>query len=443
MKSKDFKTEFKKVFYGTVINPISDKKCEYYPDGAMVLSFDKRKNKWMVAELGDRQKLAKKIEAYPMADVFDYEGHILMPAFFDMHFHWVQDDVREMPKANLLKWLENYTFPTENSFSDENYAEQRALEFKGRLLSVGTLGGLCYSSIHAHALESALKHFVGDFSIGNVLMDMNSPSFLLQDSKQALQEVKKLSKKYKERYTFTPRFAPTTSPGLMTDGGKEIKKNKSFIQTHLSETTNEIEWVLGLYKEQKGFEKIKSYTEIYHKCGILGPRTVMGHCIHMSKNELDLMSKTKTAIAHCPTSNAPIRQKGLGSGLMDFKKVERHKIRWALATDIGGGPFLSMFDVMQSFVSQHQKEGRKEATYTKALFRSTLAGAEIMQKDKQTGNIAKGKEGSFIAVPFKGKAPQSAEELLKKVVAAKARARGDYDSLVAATYYGGECLYER
>ena len=104
----------------------------------------------------------------------------------------------------------------------------------------------------------------------------------------------------------------------------------------------------------------------------------MGHGIHLSSSELSMLKKTKTAIAHCPTSNAPISKKGLGSGLFDLKTISKNKIRWALGSDIGAGPYLSMVDVMNSFVSQHKKQGL--ANYTRAFYRATLAGEEIIPK---------------------------------------------------------------
>ena len=68
---------------------------------------------------------------------------------------------------------------------------------------------------------------------------------------------------------------------------------------------------MDIYTGMPGFEKVKSYTEVYEKSGILGEKTIMGHGIHLSSSELSMLKKTKTAIAHCPTSNAPISKKGV------------------------------------------------------------------------------------------------------------------------------------
>ncbi|MAX67002.1 MAG: amidohydrolase family protein [Bacteriovoracaceae bacterium] len=425
-----------------IINPQSDKKCDFIKNGALLLKKNRTKKNYFIQEIGPQKKvLAKVIDE---CQVIDYSDHVIIPSFFDMHFHWVQDDVRQMPKADLLHWLENYTFPAETKFANKAYTKKKAKVFFKRLVQTGTLGGACYSSIHPHATEEAFEHAVGDFVIGNVLMTMNSPKSLTQTKKEALDSVKFLAKKYKQNYALTPRFAIATDPQTMLATGAIAKKNKSFIQSHLSETQGEISFVTNLYKELEGFEKIKSYTEIYKKVGLLTPKTIMGHGIHLSVEELQLLKGTQTAIAHCPTSNAPIRQKGLGSGLFNFKKIERYGLRWALGSDIGGGPFLSMFDVMRSFVEQNKKAGVSGANYKKALYRATLAGAEILQKDKKLGNLNPLKEANFLVLPkINSQLKMNPESILEFYVKKGQKNRAKFDDLVEKVFYQGKLIYNK
>jgi len=170
----------------------------------------------------------------------------------------------------------------------------------------------------------------------------------------------------------------------------------------------------------------------------------MGHGIHLNDKELSLLHKTKTSVIHCPTSNAPIKDKGLGSGLFNFKKLEKAKVSWALGSDIGGGPFLSMFDVMRSFVDQNKKKKVSGATFTKALYRSTLAGAEIMGLAKRTGNFAKKKDANFIVVPLKrNMSPRNAEEALENLIAPYKLSRHNYGLLVSHTCYKGIFIFKK
>ena len=123
---------------------------------------------------------------------------------------------------------------------------------------------------------------------------------------------------------------------------------------------------------------------------MLGPKTIFGHCIYLAESEWKLLADSGSRIASCPSSNAPIEQLGIGSGLFDFEKAESLGVPWALASDIGGGPFLSMFDVMRSFVLQNRKVGRHTATFTKALHRTTFKAAELMDLSADRGMLEVG-----------------------------------------------------
>lgn len=354
---------------------------------------------------------------------------LFLPPFYDMHFHWVQDDVREMPKASLIEWLQQYTFPAESKFADPEYAREKAEFFWKRILKTGTVGGLCYSSVHEVALDEAMRCAQGEFRIGNVLMTMNSPDFLEQSEAEASQLVAKLAARYAGRYACSPRFAPTTAPSVMQAAAEAASEYGCFQQTHLDETQAEIEWVLGIYREIEGFEDVATYTEIYERCGMLGPKTVFGHCIHLTPAEWKMLAESDSVISSCPTSNAPIEQLGLGSGLFDWEMAEKYGVRWALASDIGGGPFLSMFDVMRSFVGQNEDRGTP-VSYVKALYRSTRAGAQILGLD-QKGQFAPDFDFDAIRVPVEDAILDSGnpEAILRHVVSSVSE-RVEFDDLV-------------
>ncbi|MDQ8187758.1 amidohydrolase family protein [Pelagicoccus sp. SDUM812002] len=429
-----------KAVRGRLLNPMSDTDCQLYQDALLVGRF--HGGEWLVDAIGPAKDIATSY-GWNLKEIPSCEG-TLLPPFYDTHFHWVQDDVRQMPKASLLEWLERYTFPEEARFEDPAYAENKAKAFWSRILGTGTAGGLCYSSIHDTALDAAMKYAPPCFRIGGAMMTMNCPDFLRQRKREAIAAARYGVETYGDRYCVSPRFAPTTHPEVMKETAKLANKNGLFQQTHLDETRAEIEWVLGIYSDIAGFEDVETYTEIYERCGVLGPRTVMGHAIHLEETELELLARSDTAIASCPSSNAPVDDDGLGSGLFNFEQVEERGIRWALASDIGGGPYLSMFDVMSSFVSQNRDEGVFAATYCKALYRSTLAGAQILGHADHKGNFATGKSFDFIeciAPPSDAKCG-TAEELLLATIG-QAQNRSEFDNFVLRTIIDGQSVFEK
>lgn len=429
-----------KVVRGQLLNPLSDTACSYYQDGLIVAK--ESSGDWLIEEIGEAATIAGK-RGWDLADIAPVSGSIL-PPFYDTHFHWVQDEVRDMPKTSLLEWLEAYTFPEEARFADPDYAEAKAKSFWSNIMATGTVGGLCFSSVHQTALDAAMKYAPEGFHIGSSLMTTNCPESLRQSEAEAIEAIRYGTDAFGKRFVVSPRFAPTTPPSVMREGARVAEQNQLFTQTHLCETRAEIEWVLSLYRSQDGFTDVDSYTEIYHRCQTLGPRTVMAHAIYLDDPELELLANTGTCIASCPTSNAPLEQRGLGSGLFNFEQAESYGIPWSLASDIGGGPYLSLFDVMASFVEQNRTAGNPEATFCKALYRCTQAAAEIMRVGDTRGNFLPGKRLDYIVCecPTPNDSATSAEELISSICS-QVDDRSKFDELPLFTVLNGQTVFER
>jgi guanine deaminase len=399
-----------------------------------------------INQQGKIKKLTDKVPAKAdQSKIVDWSDSLVMPGFYDMHFHWVQWTVCPKPKDSLITWLKTYVFPTEKRFKNKEFAQKQAKKFFKHLAACGTIGGAVYGSIHPHTVDLVFKYGLGHYIAGHPLMTMNSPKGLTHTPKEAAKLIKKYSKQFREKYALTPRFAPSTDHGTMSLAGELASKHGSFIQTHLSETEEEIEWVMSLFQGQKGFKNLQSYSDIYDRCSLLGPRSLLAHGIHLTADDYRRLRKTRSAIVHCPTSNAPKRERGLGSGLFDYRAAEKAKIRWALGSDIGAGPYCSMFDVMRSFIIQNRKVHRK-VNWSQALYRATLAGAEILQVEKENGSLVKGKWANLIQVKtnkktldlINKKKINNIEPVLEELILSKSKSRKTYDQIVRSTYYRGK-----
>lgn len=429
------------LYRGAVVRALSDEESQYLEDALFLVEPSGHDGSRIVA-IGPAAEIAQGI-GLDLESIEKSEG-LLMPAFFDTHFHWVQDDVREMPKTSLIEWLDRYTFPEEAKYGDRAFARAKAEFFWQRILAVGTVGGLCYSSVHEVALEEALQFAPADFRIGNVLMTMNCPENIRQTEMEAIRSVEACASRWGERYVCSPRFAPTTAPAAMEASAAAAARHGCFQQTHLCETLQEIAWVRDIYSQMPEYRDVDSYLGIYDRAGMLGARTVFGHCIYLSDEEWDLMAKSGSRIASCPTSNAPVDQLGLGSGLFDFEKAEAWGVPWSLASDIGGGPYLSMFDVMASFVAQNAAVGKKGATYTKALHRSTYRGAELMNLSLDRGMLAEGFCFDAIRVPMPaGKFCSGDGEPVLRALVEGVTERETADALVLQTFVKGESRFAK
>ena len=107
------------------------------------------------------------------------------------------------------------------------------------------------------------------------------------------------------------------------------------MQTHLSEQHDEVAWVRDL------FPGARDYLDTYESTGLLGPRGLYGHAIHLTERERARLAEVEAAVVHCPTSNTFI-----GSGLFDLAGLKAAGTRVGLATDTGGGSSFSMLRTM-------------------------------------------------------------------------------------------------
>ncbi|PWN23584.1 Metallo-dependent hydrolase [Microstroma glucosiphilum] len=135
----------------------------------------------------------------------------------------------------------------------------------------------------------------------------------------------------------TPRFAISCTDALLTSISALVSRDTSLrIQTHLSESPGEISFT------QELFPTAKSYTDVYDQFGLLGSRTVLAHCIHLSEEEMQLIKSKDSGVSHCPVSNMNIR-----SGASPVGEMLNRGIKVGLGTDVSGGYGVGMLSAIR------------------------------------------------------------------------------------------------
>ena len=331
---------------------------------------------------------------HPDGDIIDLGRQALIsPGFIDTHLHAPQLEMIGSYGGHLLEWLNRYTFPTEAKFADPQYARRGAQAFFAELLRNGTLCALVFSTIHAEATdiffdEAERRGFRA--IIGKTMMDRNAPPYLLEKPRDSYDQSRSLLKKWHNRgllrYAVTPRFAPTSTPELLEAAGA-LKKEfpDAYVQTHISENRNEVQWVHELFPEAE-------YADVYDRYGLLSERTVLAHGVHLTEEELDLLSRRGARIAHCPNSNL-----FLGSGLFRLHRVIESGVLVGLGTDIGAGTTPSMFAAMADAYKVQQVQNISLSPY-QLWYMATLGGARALSMDGETGSLEPGKSADFVVL---------------------------------------------
>ncbi|KAM4616053.1 guanine deaminase [Polymixia lowei] len=337
-------------------------------------------------------------------DVIQLAQHeFFMPGMVDTHIHASQysyaGTALDLP---LLQWLNTYTFPVESYFKDLLFAHRVYTHVVRRTLRNGTTTACYFATIHTDA-TLLLGQIANDFGqralVGKVCMDINNAVKHYKETNQESQEEtcrfigELLKKKYPlVKPVVTPRFAVSCSGVLLGQLGEIAKNNNLHIQSHISETTEEVELVKQLFPESE------SYTHVYHKHNLLTNKTVMAHGCHLSDEELTLFRETGASLSHCPNSNI-----SLCSGMLDVRKVLNHNVKLGLGTDVAGGYSVSMLDAVRRTLDTSkaltiQNPDYHTLTFEEVFRLATLGGSQALSMDDRTGNFEVGKDFDALRV---------------------------------------------
>ena len=413
------------------------------PNGALVVENGR------IANVGDYDDLRR---AHPPNSIpwIDHGAAAVFPGLIDCHTHLPQYSVVARGESELLPWLRQHIFPVEREFTGPK-ARTEAPQFFHELARNGTTTVMAYAAIYEDScdigFEAARQSGVRTI-LGKMMMDLGSygqiqPKKILSIS---LVESERLCRKWHKaengllEYAFSPRFAVTCSEKLMLGAAQLAARYGAYLQTHLAENREELEKVHHLHMTAR------DYTHVYEKCGLLTPRTVLGHCIHVNPREIAAIAAAQSSVAHCPSSNL-----FLGSGLMRLDQLLKAGINVGLGSDVAGGPELSMWRVMRAAIEVQKARTAYEPSLrplrpSEALYLATQGGARALGKSASIGTLHAGKEADLIVVDITSLLPYPQHRsamagLTPEDVVALCIYRGGPDANLE-TYVRGKCIYQ-
>ncbi len=400
---------------------------DYHEDGAVLV------RDGLIVASGDYPDIAG--QASDGCPVDDHRPNLILPGLIDPHIHYPQAQVIGSWGNQLLDWLNNYAFVEEQKFADRRHCDVIAGRFFDELIRHGTTTAVAYCSVHKASAEAFFceadrrgMRMIG----GKVMMDRNAPEGLRDTPQSGYDDTRSLIEHWHGRdrclYAITPRFAITSSPEQMEMASTLIREHPDcFVQTHLSENADEIAFARKLYPDAP------DYTGIYEHYGLLGPKSLFGHSIHLSARERAVMAESGSVAVFCPTSNL-----FLGSGLFDMDGLSADGVRSAIATDIGGGTSYSMLKTLDEAYKVLQLRGQK-LTPLKSFYLMTRGNAEALGLAGKIGSLDAGSEADIIvldsrATPAMAMRMETVQTLAEELFVLQTM--GD-DRAVAETYIAG------
>lgn len=403
-----------------------------------------------IAEVGDFDDLRRSERARGL-QWLDHGPVAIFPGLIDCHTHLPQYPAVARGESALLPWLRENIFPVERDFTGPR-AREETPRFFHELARNGTTTAMVYAAIYEDSCDvgfEAAKASGLRVILGKTMMDVGSYG-TLQPRKVvsvSLLESERLCRKWhgaeegRLEYAFSPRFAVTCSEKLMRGAAEMATRFNAYLQTHLAENKEEIEKVHHL------FMGARDYTHVYEKCGLLTPKTMLGHCIHLNAREVAAIAAAQSSVAHCPTSNL-----FLGSGLMKLDQLLKAGINVGLGSDVAAGPELNMWQVMRAAVDVQKARAAYEPNLrplrpNESLYLATQGGAKALGKSDKIGTLDLGKEADLVVVDLAALTPypkdrQSLAQLSPEDVVALCVYRGGPAATIQ-TFVRGKSVYER
>ncbi len=335
-------------------------------------------------------------------EVIDAQGCVVTPGLVNTHHHLYQSLTRVVPgeqDALLFGWLQTL-YPIWAKFGPEEFfvsaqAGLAELALSGCTMSSDHLylypnGARLDDTVEAARTIGIRFHPTrGSMSIGESDGGL-PPDSLVEQEADILEDSIRLIDKFHDaspgamlRIGLAPCSPFSVSRELMRDSALLARDKKVMLHTHLAENDEDIYYSLEKFGCRPG-----QYAE---DLGWTGDDVWHAHCVKLDSSEIDLFSKSRTGVAHCPCSNCR-----LGSGIAPVRQMLDKGVKVALGVDGSAsndsGHLLS--EARQAMLLQRVKNGAGAMSAREALEVATRGGACVLGRE-DCGSLDVGKRADI------------------------------------------------
>jgi cytosine/adenosine deaminase-related metal-dependent hydrolase len=334
------------------------------------------------------------------AKVIDASRHVVLPGLVNTHHHFYQTLTRALSAvqdAKLFDWLV-YLYEIWKGIDEE------AVYWSSRLAMAELLKTGCTLTTDHHylyprgfkddipgiqfaaATELGLRFAPTRGSMSRSKKDGGlPPDSVVQDEDRILSECEATIAKYHDpapdamrKVALAPCSPFSVSEKSMRDAADLARKHGVRLHTHLAETADEEEFCVSMY----GRRPLK----LMEDCGFVGKDVWYAHGIFFDDDELKVLARTGTGVAHCPSSNMR-----LGSGIARVREMLDLGVPVGLGVDGSASNDSSdmLGEARQAMLLQRIRYGSGGMSAREALSVATEGGAKILGYEK-LGRIEEG-----------------------------------------------------
>jgi len=346
--------------------------------------------------------------------VLDARGMVILPGLVNTHHHFYQTLTRNVPAAqdaNLFQWLRTL-YPLWAGLTPEAIYVSSKVAIAELMLS-----GCTTSSDHTYiwpngarlddqiraATELGFRFHAarGSMSVGESRGGL-PPDSVVEDEDAILRDSRRVVEQYHDparyamlRVVLAPCSPFSVSPDLMRQSVELARSYGVHAHTHLAETRDEEAYCRATFG--------RSPVELAESLSWVGPDVWHAHMVHPAADEIERLGRTRTGVAHCPTSNMR-----LASGIAPIRPLRAAGARVGLGVDGSASNDGShmLAEARQALLLQRVGGDPAALTALEALRLATTGGAAVLGRD-DIGYLAPGMAADFIGyrldtLPFAG-----------------------------------------
>ncbi|MGN0852495.1 MAG: amidohydrolase [Kiritimatiellia bacterium] len=320
-------------------------------------------------------------------ETVDAAGLVLAPAFYNGHTHAAMSLLRGYADDRpLMDWLRNHVWPAEARLSEEIvYAGARLAMLE--MIRSGTV--FCNDMYwHAPAVaraadEMGLRAAVSLHTVETGGPGRDDPRNVAD--KLRLRGLPRAAAAGRVFATVAPHAIYTVCERTLRTLAAQARDEGAFIHMHVAETRGE---VADCRREHGGRTPVRYLADL----GLVGPRSVFAHCVHLTDDDVKILSDRGATLVHNAQSNLK-----LDSGFFGLGRVHAAGCRVILGTDgCASNNSLSMFGEMKTaaLLAKTVADDPTVADAAMVYRMATKGGAEAFGLD--AGEIAEGRLADFL-----------------------------------------------
>lgn len=316
---------------------------------------------------------------------------LLAPGLIDTHTHAPMSLFRAFADDRRLDdWLEHFIFPAESKNVSADF-----VRWGTRLACLEmVLGGITtytdmyyFEDVEAETAKQAGVRGV----LGQTIIGFPAPDH--KTWQEALAATEKYIQHFQNDDLIVPAVAPhaiyTTPDEALIASHRLAEKYGVPLTIHLAETKKERDDALA--------KRNMTPTQVLEKLGVLDGRVIAAHCIWEDPNDLQILRRHSTGVAHCPSSNMK-----LASGIAHVADMLKLGVTVGLGTDgFAGSNDTADLLLEMNLAAKLQKVASMDPTVLPAeqvMQMATLGGARVLGLDKEIGSLEEGKRADLITV---------------------------------------------